>query len=103
MSLLMQRRSVIQYFILCQKSNQQIAAKLAKSYGRDALCLRAMQKLAARFRAGQEDAENDERSGRPPQTDVRDVVLRFLEKNPHASSRISARLCSLQKQQFSAY
>jgi hypothetical protein len=42
MSPLMQKRSVIQYFVLCQKSNQQIAAKLAKGYGQDALCLRAV-------------------------------------------------------------
>jgi histone-lysine N-methyltransferase SETMAR len=78
---------VIRYFLLCQKSNQQIAAKLAKGYGQDALCLRTVQKSAAQFRAGQENVEDDERSARPPQTDIRDVILRFLEKNPHSSSR----------------
>jgi hypothetical protein len=82
MSLLMQHRSVIRYFVLCQKSNQQIAAKLVKGYGQDALYLRAVQKWEARFRAGQENLEDDERSGRPPQTDIRNVILRFLEKNP---------------------
>jgi histone-lysine N-methyltransferase SETMAR len=87
MSLLMQQWSVIRYFVLCQKSNQQIAAKLGKAYGQDALCLRAVQKWAARFRAGQENGADDERSGRPPQTDSRDIRLRFLEKNPHSSSR----------------
>jgi hypothetical protein len=87
MSLLIQQPSVIRYFVLCQKSNQQIAAKLAKSYGQDALCLRAVQKWAARFRVGQEDVEDDERPGRSPQTDICDVILRFLKKNPHSSSR----------------
>jgi hypothetical protein len=87
MSLLMQQRSVIRYFIFCRKSNQQIAAKLAQSYGQEAQCLRAVQKWAARFRAGKENVEDDERSGRPPQIDIRDVILRFLEKNPHSSSR----------------
>jgi hypothetical protein len=87
MSLLMQQRSVIRYFVLCQKSNQQIAAKRAKGYGQDALCLRAVQKWAARFRAGQENVEDDERSRRRPQTDIGDAILRFLEKNPHSSSR----------------
>jgi hypothetical protein len=72
MSLLMQQRSVIRYFVLCQKSNQQIGAKLAKGYGEDALCLRALQKWAVRFCAGKENVEHDERSGRPPQTDIRD-------------------------------
>jgi histone-lysine N-methyltransferase SETMAR len=87
MSILMQQRSVIRYFVLCQKSNQQIIAKLVKGYGQDALSLRSVQKWAARFRAGQEDVEDDERPGRPPQTDLCDVILRFLEKNPHSSSR----------------
>jgi transposase len=82
----MQQRSVIRYFDLCQKSNQQIAAKLAKGYGQDALCLRVVQKWAGRFRAGKENVEDDERSGRPPHTDIRDVFLRFLRKNPHSSS-----------------
>jgi hypothetical protein len=86
MSLLMQQRSVIGYFVLCQKSNQQIAAKFAKGYEQDALCLRAVQIWAARFRAGQENVEDDERSGTPPQRDIRDVIFRFLEQNPHFSS-----------------
>jgi hypothetical protein len=46
-----------------------------------------VQKWAARVRTGQETVEDDERSARPPQTDIRDVILRFLEKNPHSSSR----------------
>jgi hypothetical protein len=78
---------VTRYFVLCQKSNRQIAAKLAKSYGQDAPCLRVVQKWAVRFRAGQKNVEVDEKSGKPPQTDIRDVILRFLEKNPHSSSR----------------
>jgi hypothetical protein len=56
------------------------AAKLAKGYGLDALCLRAVQKWAARFRAGEHDVEDDDRSGPPPQTDLCDAILRFLEK-----------------------
>jgi hypothetical protein len=40
MSPFMQQWSVIRYFVLCEKSNQQIAAKLAKGHGHDALCLR---------------------------------------------------------------
>jgi hypothetical protein len=82
----MQLRSVIRYFVLRQKSNHQIAAKLAKGYGQDAPCLRAVQKWAVWFCPGQENVEDDERSGRPLQTDIRDVILRFLEKNPHSSS-----------------
>jgi hypothetical protein len=87
MSLLMQQRSLIQYFVLCRKSSQQIAGKLAKGDGQDALCLRAVQKWAARFRAGQEDVKDDQRSRRPPQKDIYNIILSFLEKNPHSSSR----------------
>jgi hypothetical protein len=63
MSPLLQQRSVVRYFVLRGKSNGQIDAKLAKGYGRDALCLRAVQKWVARFRAGQHDVEDDDRSG----------------------------------------
>jgi hypothetical protein len=77
---------VILYFVLCEKSNSKIAAKLAKSYGEDAVCLRAVQKLATQFRAGQNDVEDDEQSGTPAQTDLRNAILRFLERNPHSSS-----------------
>jgi hypothetical protein len=87
MSLLMQQRLVIRYFVFCQKSNQQIADKIVKGYGWNALCLRTVQKWAARFRAGQKDVEDDERSRKPPQTDICDIILRFLEKNPHSLSR----------------
>jgi hypothetical protein len=80
MSLLLQQRSIIRYFVIRGKLNQQIAAKLAKGDGLDALCLRAVQKWVVRFRAGQHDVENDDRSGRSPQTDLCDAVLRFLEK-----------------------
>jgi hypothetical protein len=81
MSLLMQQRSVIRYFVLWQKSNQQIAAKLTKDYGQEEPCLRAVQKWAARFRVGEEDVEDDARPGGPPQIDICDVILHFLEKN----------------------
>jgi hypothetical protein len=65
MSLLLQQRSIVRYFVLRGKSNQQITAKLAKGYGRDALCLRAVEKWAVRFHAGQHDVEDDDRSGQP--------------------------------------
>jgi hypothetical protein len=57
-----------------------------KSYGDDALSLKAIQKLATQFRARQNDVEDDERSGTPAQTDLRNAILRFLERNPHSSS-----------------
>jgi hypothetical protein len=43
--------------------------------------------MGNRFRAGQEDVEDDERPGTPPQTDICGVILRFLEMNLHSSSR----------------
>jgi hypothetical protein len=91
MSLLSQQRSIIRYFVLRGKSNQQIAAKLAKGYGWDALCLRAVRKWATRFRAGKHDVEDDDRFGRPHQTDLCDVVLRFIEKTSTLHYEMSAR------------
>jgi hypothetical protein len=58
-----------------------------KVYEQDALGLRALQKWAARFRTGQEDVNDNDRSGGPPQTDICDLILRFLETKPHSSSR----------------
>jgi hypothetical protein len=87
MSLLFQQRSVIRYYCLREKTNRQIVTKLEHGYHQDALRLRAVEALAARFRAGRETGEDDERPGRCPQNDLRDAVLRFLEKQPHSSSR----------------
>jgi hypothetical protein len=103
MSLLLQKRSAIRYLVLRGKSNQQIAAKFAKGYGLDALCLRAIQKWVVRFRAGQHDIENDDRSGRRPQTDLCDAVVRFLEKTRTLHGEMSAGRSLPRKQQFSEY
>jgi hypothetical protein len=54
---------MIRYFILCEKSNHQIAAKLVKDSGQNVLCLRAVHKCAALFRAVQDDIEEDEKYG----------------------------------------
>jgi hypothetical protein len=40
-----------------------------------------------RFRAGRKTVEDDERPGRHPQNGHGDAVLRFLERQPHCSSR----------------
>jgi transposase len=103
MSLLLQQRYVIRYFVLRGKSNQQIAAKLAKGYGLDALCLRAVQKWAVGFRAGQHDVENDDRSGRPPQTALCDALLCFLEKPALFMAGCQQGALYPKKQQFSEY
>jgi hypothetical protein len=74
--------------------NAQIVTKLEQGYHQDGLRLRAVEKWAARFGAGRETVEDDERLGRPPQTDLGDAVLRFLENRPHSSSReISKAIC----------
>jgi hypothetical protein len=78
---------VIRYYFLRGKTNAQIVIKLEPGYHQDALHLRAVEKWAAIFRAGRETVEDDERPERPPQNDLGDAVLRFLEKQPHSSSR----------------
>jgi hypothetical protein len=49
--------------------------------------LGAVEKWAVRFRARRKTIEDDETPGRPVQNDLGDAVLRFLEKQPHSSSR----------------
>jgi hypothetical protein len=94
MTLLFQQRSVIRYYCLRAKTNAQIGTKLEQGYHQHALHLRAVKKWAARFRAGQEAVEDEERPGRHHQNDFGGVVLRFREKQPHSSSReISKALC----------
>jgi hypothetical protein len=97
MSVLFQQRSVIRYYCLRGKTNIQIVTKLVQGYHQDALHLRAVQKWAARFGAGRETVEDNEKPGRSPQNDLGDAVLRFLEKQPNSCSReISKVLCSPQ-------
>jgi histone-lysine N-methyltransferase SETMAR len=49
--------------------------------------VRAVEKWAARFRAGRDTVEDGERPGRPRQNGHDDAVLRFLEKQLYSSSR----------------
>jgi hypothetical protein len=87
MTLLFQQRSVIRYYCLRGKTSTQIVTKLEQGYHQDALRFRAVGKWPARFHAGRKTVEDDERPGRPAQNDLSDAVLRFLEKQPHSSSR----------------
>jgi hypothetical protein len=87
MTLLFQQRSVIRYYCLRGKTNPQIVTKLEQGYHQDAMRLQAVEKWAARFRAGRKTVEEEERPGRPPHNDLGDVVLRFLEKQSDSSSR----------------
>jgi hypothetical protein len=80
-----------------------IAAKLAKSYGLDALCLRAVQKWAARFRAGQHDIEDDDRSGRTLKRIFEMLFSVFLRKTRTLHREMSAGRSLPRKQQFSEY
>jgi hypothetical protein len=67
--------------------NAQVVTKLEQGYQEDALRLRAVETWAARFRAGRETVEDDERPGRYPRNDLGDTVLRFHENQPHSSCR----------------
>jgi hypothetical protein len=87
MTLQFQQRSVIRYYCLHGNTNAQIVTKLEQDYHQDALRLRDVEKWAARFRAGRETVEDDERPGMPPQNDLGDAVLKFIEKQLHSSFR----------------
>jgi hypothetical protein len=87
MTLLFQHQSVKRYYCLRGKRNAQIVTKLEQGYHQDAPRLRTVENWAARFRAGLETVEDDEKPGRDPQNNLGDTVLRFFEKQPHSSSR----------------
>jgi hypothetical protein len=78
---------MIRYYCLRGKTKAQIITKPEQGYHQDALCLRTVEKWAARFRAGWEAVEDDERPERHPQNDLGDAVLPFLEKQSHSSPR----------------
>jgi hypothetical protein len=78
---------VIRYYCLRGRTNIPIVTKLKQDYHQDALHLWAVEKWAARFRAGLESLEDHERPGKRPENDLGDAVLKFLEKQPYSSSR----------------
>jgi hypothetical protein len=80
----------MQYYRLRARKNTQTVTKLEHGYHEDALRLRAVEKSAAKSRAGRETVEYDKRPGRHSQNDLGDAVLRFLEKQPHSSSSESS-------------
>jgi hypothetical protein len=81
MTLLFQQRSVIRYYCLRGKTNAQIVIKLEQNDRHNALGLRAVEKWAARFRAGRETVEDDERPGRPLRTILVMQFSDFLRSN----------------------
>jgi hypothetical protein len=83
----LQQRSVIRYYVLSQKSNTAIQAKLSLVYGKDALCQFVVDTWAARFRSGRTSVENDDRPGRPSSDSLSAAVSGYLNRNPHASCR----------------
>jgi hypothetical protein len=75
-----QQHSIIRYYCLHGSSNQLIDTKLCRVYHEAVLCLWAVEKWAARFRGRQETVEDDSRHGLHPKNDLRDAVLRYLDK-----------------------
>jgi transposase len=82
-----QQHSAIRYFVLGQKSNRAIQAKLSLVYGRDALCRRTVDTWAARFRSGRISVEDNDRSGRSSSANFPAAVSGYLNRNPHTSCR----------------
>jgi hypothetical protein len=78
---------MIRYYCLRGKTNTQIVTTLEQCYHQGALHLLTVEKWAARFGAGRETVDDDERPGRRPQNDFGDAVLKFLEKQLHSSAR----------------
>jgi hypothetical protein len=87
MPLKVQKRWIIRYYCLHDYGNPSIHAKLGRRYHEAALCLRAVEKWAARFRGGQETVKDDSKPGRPPKSDLGGAVLLYLDKQSHSSSR----------------
>jgi superfamily I DNA and/or RNA helicase len=94
MFLKVQQRSVIRYYFRHDYINKSIHTKLFHVSHEAVLCLRAIEKLAAKIRGGQETIEDDSKPRRPLKSDLGDAVLRYLDKQPHSSlHEISKTLC----------
>jgi hypothetical protein len=73
--------------VLRQKYKAAIQAKLSLGYGKDALCQRTVDTLAARFTSGRISAEDDDRPGRPSSDSLSVAVSGYLNINPYTSCR----------------
>jgi hypothetical protein len=103
MTLLFQQRSVIPYYCLRGKTNAQIVTKLEQGYHQDAERLRTVEKWGARFRAGRETVEDDERLGNPLRTILVMQFSDFLRRNLILSPARSVRPSTRHERQFSEF
>jgi hypothetical protein len=77
-----------------RKRNAAIPVKFPKGNHESAWHIRAVEKWAARFRGGQNSIQDEARPEKPLETDFRNAVVRFLEKQSHSSSwEMSKALC----------
>jgi NAD(P)H-nitrite reductase large subunit len=81
MLLKIQQSSVIRYCYLSQKTNEEILLKLQKGYQEQALHIRAVEKLAARFRGEQTTVEDESRTGRPRKLILATQFSNFWKNN----------------------
>jgi hypothetical protein len=81
----LQHRSVIRYYVLRKKSNEEIHMKLSLGYGKDVPCRHTVDMWAGRFGNGRTSVEDDDRPGRPSRDDFPAAVSGYLERNLHVS------------------
>jgi hypothetical protein len=73
--------------VLRKKFNEEIHTKLSLTYGKDAVCQRAVDTWAGRFRSERTSVEEDDRRARPSHYDFSAAISSYLERNPHISCR----------------
>ncbi len=73
------------------KNATDAAEKICSVYGQDALSARVCQNWFARFRSGDFDLNDQERSGRPEELET-DALQALLDEDPRQSTRDLAEL-----------
>ena len=89
----MEQGAVIHFLYLKEFTNDQIKNELDKVYKENALSLSAIKYWTKMFKLGRTNLENENKSGRPQEIFISEIVIRLLEKDSYTTAhQIAKRL-----------
>jgi hypothetical protein len=94
-SMSFEMRSVIDFLWLKNLTIAEISRELDEVYGHGALCVKTVQRLVARFAAGEEGLEIRPRSGRPRSDGNIGLITQILVDDPYLSQKAIAWILSI--------
>lgn len=81
-------RIIIHFLVFRDTSNREIFNQLREVYGNKSPCQKTINTWAARFRKGEENVDDSERSGRPKSIDLSNSISSLLEDFPFISAKL---------------